>query len=88
MHTCPNCQADCYCDQTQLLSYDPPTDCYHDCEETAAPFDNLGSCCVCGVEGSRVRNIMMLHKRSLEPGKGWGCVQCGLPMDGAYGGAL
>lgn len=45
---------------------------------------NLGSCCVCGVEGETVRNIIMLGRRSPEPGIGcWGCLQCGLPSAGA-----
>jgi hypothetical protein len=30
-----------------------------------------------------VRNIIMLNKQAPEPGKGWGCVQCGLTADGA-----
>jgi hypothetical protein len=25
----------------------------------------------------------MLDKQAPEPGKGWGCMQCGLPADGA-----
>jgi hypothetical protein len=45
---------------------------------------DLGPCCACGRAEGDVRNVIMLHKRGLEPGKGWGCFQCGLPMDGAY----
>jgi hypothetical protein len=30
-----------------------------------------------------VINVMMLHRRGPVPGKGWGCVACGLPADGA-----
>jgi len=41
----------------------------------------LGPCCACGKEGPDVRNIMMLHRLSPTPGRGWGCIQCGLPMD-------
>jgi hypothetical protein len=42
----------------------------------------LGPCCMCeGVSG--VRNLMMLDRRGLVPGHGWGCVVCGLPSDGA-----
>jgi hypothetical protein len=43
---------------------------------------NLGPCCACG-GSSMVRNILMLHFEGAVPGKGWGCFQCGLPMNGA-----
>lgn len=43
---------------------------------------NLGTCCSCGGTDG-VRNIMTLHKKAPEPGKGWGCVVCSLPSDGA-----
>jgi hypothetical protein len=44
--------------------------------------ENLGPCCCCGnPEG--VRNIIMLDYQAAVPGTGWGCVQCGLPMNGA-----
>jgi hypothetical protein len=52
---------------------------YQDDEE---PLE-LGPCCACGKAGPTVRNVMMLNKRGPTPGKGWGCFQCGLPMDGA-----
>ncbi len=42
----------------------------------------FGPCCCCG-GGKRVRNIVMLSQRAPVPGTGWGCVQCGLPNDGA-----
>jgi hypothetical protein len=44
---------------------------------------NLGTCCVCGQNGVTVRNIYSLHQKCPTPGKGWGCVVCGLPSDGA-----
>lgn len=45
---------------------------------------DLGRCCCCEREGAGVRNILMLGFRSPEPGEGcWGCLQCGLPMEGA-----
>ncbi|HEY1234768.1 MAG TPA: hypothetical protein VGH22_15425 [Candidatus Binatia bacterium] len=44
---------------------------------------NLGSCCACGKTGKEVRTIIMLNKRGASPGTGWGCFQCGLPLDGA-----
>lgn len=44
---------------------------------------NLGKCCAC--EGNeKVLTIFMLDRRSPEPGVGcWGCLQCGLQMEGA-----
>lgn len=42
----------------------------------------LGRCCACGgVVG--VRNVLMLHQKAPMPGRGWGCVICDLPSDGA-----
>lgn len=41
---------------------------------------NLGTCCACGTEPAT--GLMMLNKRS-PYGCGWGCCQCGLPMEGA-----
>ena len=44
----------------------------------------VGPCCACEKQGGPdVRNIVMLHQRGPRPGQGWGCVQCGLPPDGA-----
>lgn len=45
--------------------------------------DDLGPCCVCGKSGPMVRNIIMIDKKCPTPGKGWGCLQCGLSSDGA-----
>jgi hypothetical protein len=44
---------------------------------------DLGTCCACGKTGPDVRNIIMLDKKAPVPGRGWGCLQCGLPPDGA-----
>jgi len=44
---------------------------------------NLGSCCSCQKEGPEVRNAVMLDKRAVISGHGWGCFVCGLPNDGA-----
>lgn len=44
---------------------------------------DLGPCCICRGTGEDVRNVIMLKKKAPIPGKGWGCLQCGLPMDGA-----
>lgn len=43
----------------------------------------LGPCCACGRESGNVRNIICLNYKAPVPGTGWGCFQCGLPMDGA-----
>lgn len=50
-----------------------------DAEASDIPF---GPCCVCGQPGE-LPNLMMLELRGGEPGKGWGCLLCGLPPDGA-----
>ena len=42
-----------------------------------------GPCCGCGKIGADVRNALMLPKLAPIPGKGWGCFECDLPMDGA-----
>lgn len=44
-------------------------------------YTSLGACCGCGKDGAL--NIMMLPRRGPTPGRGWGCVECGLPPDGA-----
>jgi len=52
---------------------------------TLPTFDetpDLGPCCACGSTFD-VRNIMCMPFKSPEPGYGWGCMQCGLPLDGA-----
>ncbi len=46
------------------------------------PDFDLGGCCACGGLVN-VRNLVMLSRRAPQPGTGWGCVQCGLPADGA-----
>jgi hypothetical protein len=66
-------------------------------QDDEPPID-LGPCCACGrisgehmrsegnylvVETVEVRNIGMLSFRAPVAGKGWGCFQCGLPLDGA-----
>ena len=43
---------------------------------------DFGPCCACeGLE--LVRNIIMLDVKGIDPGRGWGCLVCGLSMDGA-----
>jgi hypothetical protein len=41
----------------------------------------LGPCCHCMREGDAV-NLITLNLRAPVPGTGWGCLQCGLAMDG------
>lgn len=43
---------------------------------------SLGPCCICE-KTKGVRNILQIHRKGPTPGKGWGCVVCGLPFDGA-----
>lgn len=43
---------------------------------------DFGPCCNCG-RTDGVRNIIMLSRRGPTPGRGWGCVVCGLPLNGA-----
>ncbi len=46
---------------------------------------NLGKCCACETEGPTVRSIVMIERKMPRPGVGcWGCLQCGLPQQGAY----
>lgn len=40
-------------------------------------------CGSCGEVKTTVRNMLCLPMRAPTPGKGWGCVVCGLPADGA-----
>ena len=44
-------------------------------------FD-FGECCAC-LGRQNVRNLVMHPKRAPVPGTGWGCVVCGLLLDGA-----
>lgn len=41
-----------------------------------------GPCCNC-LRVGRLRNLVLLSRRGPTPGQGWGCVECGLPFDGA-----
>jgi hypothetical protein len=51
-------------------------------DESNADQLDLGTCCACGgTQG--VRNVIMLDKKAPIPGRGWGCVVCKLPLDGA-----
>jgi len=43
---------------------------------------DLGACCICETHYG-VTNILMIARRSPIPGRGWGCVVCDLPQDGA-----
>jgi hypothetical protein len=43
---------------------------------------DFGPCCACGGRES-VRNLICLDKKGPMPGRGWSCLVCGLPADGA-----
>jgi hypothetical protein len=43
---------------------------------------SLGPCCACRTS-TDTRNLIALERRSPTPGRGWGCLVCGLPPDGA-----
>lgn len=57
--------------------------CSHYITNLSEELLDLGSCCTCGNKGPAVRNVIMLPKLAPERGKGWGCVICDLPSDGA-----
>jgi hypothetical protein len=42
---------------------------------------DLGPCCICEDDGAV--NVVMLPHRAPIHGRGWGCVECHLPADGA-----
>ena len=44
---------------------------------------DIGRCCVCQSTTTILMNIVMLPLVGTIPGRGWGCVTCGLPYDGA-----
>lgn len=52
---------------------------FHKDSDEAGP--NLGLCCNC--KASRAIIPIVITRRAPVPGKGWGCVVCGLPPDGA-----
>ncbi len=65
--------------------WDEDPDFYDEDEFTERePIPDLGPCCACGKpHDETVRNIVTLDRRAPVAGTGWGCLQCGLPMDGA-----
>lgn len=50
---------------------------------TACTGFNFHTCCACGEAGPSVRNILMVDRLAPTPGRGWGCLTCGLPLNGA-----
>lgn len=50
--------------------------------KTSQGAESLGPCCVCGGTAA-VRTIICLGRKSPIPGRGWGCVVCGIASDGA-----
>lgn len=43
---------------------------------------DFGPCCICETR-KFVRNVLCLKQKSPILGRGWGCLECGLPSDGA-----
>jgi hypothetical protein len=52
-------------------------------EDDSLASQPFGACCLCQRSGPTVRNFVTLPERAPVPGTGWGCVECGLPADGA-----
>lgn len=46
-------------------------------------LSSRGPCCACNQSRPNVRNWIFLPVRGLVAGRGWGCLACGLPKDGA-----
>lgn len=44
--------------------------------------ENLRPCCSCGKDVP-CPNLVNMDRKAPVPGTGWGCLQCGLPADGA-----
>ena len=51
--------------------------------EAKSDVPKLGPCCACGRSDRLVRNMLSLDKKSPIAGRGWGCLVCDLPNDGA-----
>lgn len=54
--------------------------------DNSATTEDFGTCCICtteGCEANPVRTLIQLNWTAPVPGTGWGCVQCGVPCDGA-----
>lgn len=51
-------------------------------EGMTSPSPIEGPCCACG-QFQKMNALVVVDKRRPTPGHGWGCVVCGLPMDGA-----
>jgi hypothetical protein len=46
-------------------------------------YQNFPPCCACEKTEGDIKNIVLLKQKLPKPGKGWGCLQCGLPFEGA-----
>ena len=77
-----------FCDHCQAAWFgietfpDPPDDADFAAPEPDPELPELGPCCMCERRDG-VRNMILLDRRGAVPGRGWGCVVCGLPPDGA-----
>lgn len=45
-------------------------------------FKKLGSCCICE-RYEKVRTVILINRKCIVRGHGWGCTICHLPPDGA-----
>jgi hypothetical protein len=55
-------------------------------DEQPTTQHDFGTCCICvteGCEANPVRTMIQMQWTCPVPGTGWGCVQCGVPADGA-----
>jgi hypothetical protein len=45
---------------------------------------SVGPCCICRIDDPTVvHNILMLNAQAPVRGRGWGCLECKIPMNGA-----
>jgi hypothetical protein len=51
--------------------------------EETEKYQNFGPCCACEKDEGEIKNIVMLNQKGPMSGKGWGCLVCGLPPEGA-----
>ena len=71
------CHVGLDCEEAQCSHYLAMT---HEAWEETHEF---GACCACQKDDGTVRNFVMFDKKAPVEGTGWGCVVCGLGMDGA-----
>lgn len=47
-------------------------------------YRDLGPCCSCLKADCRARILVFIPRQGSTPGRGWGCLTCGLPPEGAF----